>query len=379
MTSMASVSWPSHLLSDQTLISQTPPPEEEVRSQDGVDNQPEEVESAGGESKKNPLIQYRTEFFGAFGDGRVSFPGLEAQPSPTEDDATVMEFVDVCLTDEKVDSSNSGNRKASDYYARSKGNPYIRILSPAVNEALRCVVDYYPDVDLSSKVIKVFEPYAILVFYEPQLTEYRERLEADTIEDSDASCFNRHAARDLKIVQEFVHEKVQSSVEAERERHSRGHVTFDMLWLLFKPGCQVYFDFDNIGEHDPYILESVNFMLVNGATDRYAVGCWNIDADSRWVGPAREDTIIDRFAGEKSILELKLYPCEYLRFDPDVTAEDLVSIRQHFIDRGKKWYGLRRSKKCYSFEGTTTTMPRRSVSDRSSCFERPSWLFWMFC
>lgn len=343
------------------LISQIPAPEEDVQSQDEAESHTEQVDP-GGEPSRNTLIQYRTDFYSTSSDGHVSFPGMISTPSSTDDDAAVMEFVDVCLTDDKVDSTGADKGKISDYHATSKGHPYIRILSSAVNEALRCVVDYYPGVGLSSRIVKVYEPYAIFVFYERQLTEYRERLENNTTEGLNSSCANRNAARDLKVVQDFVRDKVQSSVQAERERHSRGQVTFDMLWLLFKPGCQVYYDYGKIGEHDPYILEDVVFTLINGATESCTACVWNMDADSHWVGPYATESTIDRFAGEKSILELKLYPCEYLRFDPEVSVEDLSAIRQHFIDRGKKWYGLRRSKKCYWFEGTTTTIPRRSVS-----------------
>lgn len=272
-----------------------------------------------------------------------------------------MEYVDVCFTNEGLKPSDSGDKRRSDYLDQRKGHPYIRILSPAVNEALRCTVDYYPEVDLSSRVVKIYEPYDIIVFYEQQLTEYRKRLELGTDEDLDTSCPNRHAARDILVVQNFIQEQVGTAVEAERKRHARGQATFDMLWLLFKPGCEIFFDVAYIGEYDPFIFRSIDCSLINGATESYKITCWNIDADSSWVGPSQIEATVERFAGEKNIVELKLYPCEYLRFDPDVNTDDLAGIRQHFIERGRRWYELRRTTKCWYFEGTTVTVPRRAV------------------
>ncbi|KAK7741336.1 hypothetical protein SLS63_000889 [Diaporthe eres] len=46
----------------------------------------------------------------------------------------------------------------------------------------------------------------------------------------------------------------------------------------------------------------------------------------------------------------------------EVGVGDTEKIRQHFVDRGKKWYDIQRSKKCYQFEGITTAYPRTSTS-----------------
>jgi hypothetical protein len=265
-------------------------------------------------------------------------------------------------TDEFTDSARLGEKTEADLQSDSKGHAYIKILSPAVCEALRCVVDYFPKVDLSSDVIKIYEPFEIFVFFERELTEYRNRLECCAAEVVPTSCANRFARKHIGIAQDFVKERVQAAVDAERERHARGYLTFDMLWLLFKPGSDVYFDFANVGEHDPHVVMRVAFELTNGATNTYNISCWNMNANSEWVGPASCGCEIERFSGEKEITSLLIYPCEYLRFKKDLDKGDLKAIKDHFTRRGRHWYGLRRKKKCYSFDGVSTTFPRRTVS-----------------
>lgn len=183
-------------------------------------------------------------------------------------------------------------------------------------------------------------------------------------------CKNRHAYEHIGVVQDFVDSHVRKDVDAERERHSRGYATFDMLWLLYKPGADVYTDIYDVGEHEPCVLESLFFSLVNGVTDSYEAQWWKLCSDEGWVGPHISKRFINRFAGEKEIVSLVSFPCEYLSLFGEVGVGDAEKIRQHFVDRGKKWYEIQGSKQCYHFDGVTTTSPRSAVSSRSAILKR---------
>lgn len=277
-----------------------------------------------------------------------------------------MEYVELRLTQEHAaassDVSTSETKEKKKYHEYTRGHSYVTILSPAVCEALRCVVDYYPAVNLSGNTIKIFEPFEIVVFYEQELTEYRNRLPSDSPEKGLHSCANRYAHKHIGIVQEFVRNRIGKKVDAERERHSRGYATFDMLWLLYRPGHDVYHDIWDIAEHEPYVVKSVSYSLVNGSTNHYTIEYWNIDGTKEWIGPCEVSATVHRFAGEKEIISLKSYPCECVSFSKDIKKGDAEQIKEHFINRGKKWYKLRRGKKCYAFDGFTTSFPRRRVS-----------------
>lgn len=317
------------------------------------------VEGAPTSDANLDLVRYRFEYEGQdsgfySADGKV--PEIDASNEPP-----VLEYVEVRLSSHRHVSSSLQSEDDILRTDTGKGRSYINILSPAVAEALRCVVDYFPNLDLSGNVIKIQEPYSVFIFYEKELTEYRERAER-LAAAGDVSCPNRWASKHIGIVQDFVRQKVQKDVDTERARHARGYATFEMLWLLYKPGSDVYYDIYDVAEHEPYVVSSAEFELDNGAISSYDFKLWNMNATSHWVGPAEYELTLQHFAGEKRIPSLRVYPCEYLRFADGVTEEDVSQIKQHFLDRGRKWYNLRRKIGCYSLEGVTSTFPRRFVS-----------------
>ncbi|KAH8658138.1 P-loop containing nucleoside triphosphate hydrolase protein [Xylariales sp. PMI_506] len=304
-------------------------------------------------------IKHRTEYRNTATEKRASYERY-GKDTDTQVEPDVLEYVEVYDTDDPISTTDEEQAKKIKYHAKSRGHSYIRIISPAVNEALRCVVDYYPGLELSEEIITIKEPFAVFIFYEDELTKYREPLKDAGNQDWPASCENRYAYKHIGIAQQFVRDFIQEDVIAERERHARGFATFDMLWLLYKPGSDIYMDYDIVGEHDPFVVHDLDFDLRNGVANRYELEVWNVNADVDWVGTCVVSKFIERFAGEKEITSLVGYPCEYLRFSNGVTEQDLKEIRDHFIARGKKWYDLRRKIGCHSFDGPSTTFPRRN-------------------
>lgn len=219
------------------------------------------------------------------------------------------------------------------------------------------------DRTLSGNTVRVYEPFCIFIFYENELTEFRNRLRTSQSDDRPMTCKNRNAYEHIGIVQEFVRKRTQKDVDTERERHSRGYATFDMLWLLYKPGTDHYADLYDVDEHEPWVLESLMFNKVNGTTNRYDAQWWKLAANPGYIGPFISRRSINRFAGEKEIVPLVAFPCEYMSTSREVNVGDAEKIRQYFVTRGKKWYDIQCRKKCYQFEGITITYPRRSVSN----------------
>lgn len=104
------------------------------------------AQSWAAEAPHNPSqIKYRVEYISSVSPGVA--PGLDEDKDTSDmGDSAIMEHVEVRLTREAFESGSSKQRSSRKYHAYAKGNSYITILSPAVNEALRCVVDYYPNV-----------------------------------------------------------------------------------------------------------------------------------------------------------------------------------------------------------------------------------------
>lgn len=308
--------------------------------------------------KQHDPIKYTIEYVGQESGSLTVDKAAEPSIDP-EEEPPVLEYVDVRLSSQLNISTDVKEHNKTE---KGKGHAYIRILSPAVAEALRCIVDYFPDIDFAPTVIKIKEPYSVFIFFEEQLTAYRKRLEkANEEESGPLTCANRWAAKHIAIVQQFVHDQTHEAVEAERERHSRGYATFDMLWLLYKPGEDAYLDYGSVNEHEPYVTASLDFTLTNGTANSYTLNLWNLDADSFWVGAGRVHTDIQRFAGEKEIVSLQAYPCRMLSFSSGMDSQSLMAIREHFTQRGKKWYDLRRKVQTHRIDGYTSTFPRGYV------------------
>ncbi|KAI1330016.1 P-loop containing nucleoside triphosphate hydrolase protein [Xylariaceae sp. FL0255] len=290
------------------------------------------------------------------------------QDTRSQQQSTIFEYVEVVFvhglkgTGSRAVGHLTSNEKAELRF-QARGHDYIKILSLPVIEALRCVVDYFPGIRLSDSVLKIYEPYEIFIFYENELNEYRKRLEVGFEgEEQSVECANRHAIEHIAVVQKFVRDRMQLKVDAERQRHARGYATFDMLWLLYKPGTDVYFDQFYVKEYQPHVVHSVSFALQDGSAPKCVINLWNIKTDLDYIGPSTVQESIPRFGGERPISTLRVVPCDSVRFMEGVNESNVESFEDQFRDQGKKWYGILRNKGWYWFDGHGHQFPRQTFS-----------------
>lgn len=237
------------------------------------------------------------------------------------------------------------------------GIPYVEILSPAIREALRAVVDYYPEYNFDSKNLKIYWPYPVLTHYDEALERYQKRFE--NRECTTPTCSSQHAHKHISILRDFVRQKTGDSVDEERKRHERGYVTFEMLWLLFQPGDDVLYDMNLLGEPQPYVMKQLDWDGEGGSISAYSLTLWNIDADSEHIGPCDTTYQFNPFAGEKEITSLTAYPFKYFKRGKD--GKTPAEVKKSLVERGKLFFELRK-KGCWDFNGYGTTFPRRPVS-----------------
>lgn len=280
-----------------------------------------------------------------------------ADSASSKDENTTTE-----ITSDKEDTTSIKNDSSEEKVIKlppyeSQLGSYIEITSPAVLEALRCVVDYAPANDLGTRSVTIYWPYALLVHYDDALAEYQRRFENPTC--TSIACSGKKASRHIDIVRKFVKDEVGASVEDERKRHARGMATFEMLWLLYKPGVDMLVDKDDIAEHQPYVMGALYYDVLNGSISSYNAQLWNMKANSRYIGPCYYSLPIAPFAGEMQITSFKVYPFEY-RTKSKVWGEK-EDAERYFVERGKIFYQLRKQGS-WDFRGYTTTFPRRPVS-----------------
>ena len=230
----------------------------------------------------------------------------------------------------------------------------LKINSPAIITALKTVVGVYPGQNWMEDSITIPEPFAILVHHEEELRSYRGQFSPGKAASKDEVCERKgYSYEHLTILQDFLHDRIGASVEAERQRHKRGVATFEMLWLLLKPGQDIYYDTEHEGHLSAYVIESVTGGVSRGRPSLFEIRMWYLDYDGAKVG--RQSRLAHQypFDGEKEITSLEAFPCEY--------SKDATSLRKQLERRGEMFFRLTK-RQCMSYNGFTISFPRKHVS-----------------
>jgi hypothetical protein len=129
----------------------------------------------------------------------------------------------------------------------------------------------------------------------------------------------------IDVLLGFLDRTLGNRLRLEHELHQRPTpmATYENLWMLFKPGQDVYVSVHNGKVLDPMVVAQFG----NGS-----LHTWNLRYESGFVKPIRSETILQWFDGEKEITSLLAYP---RHFHPEDAA-----LEARFIERGKKYWSL---------------------------------------
>ncbi|KAI0178878.1 P-loop containing nucleoside triphosphate hydrolase protein [Hypoxylon sp. FL1284] len=136
--------------------------------------------------------------------------------------------------------------------------------------------------------------------------------------------------------------------------------TFQMLWLLYKPGDTVYTE--SGGKPAANVIQSVRvdpaaLSLQPDKLNPYKITIWYLDFDGLYVRRWSRVVTIAPFDGEREINTLSVIPCEI--FD----STDRGQRRQTLESEGERWYRLL-SPKQVRYAGETLTSTRRRIEGR---------------
>ncbi|KUI68921.1 ATPase family AAA domain-containing protein 3 [Cytospora mali] len=235
------------------------------------------------------------------------------------------------------------------------------IVSPAIIQALRSVILYYPDLVLRSDRLSFTSPFAALAHHADDLREYRDRLLASKEEgqvqdptsqqkpafppdhESMTEFCNAKAAEHVSMLLDYLEDSYGDKVQAEVARNGRGLCTFAMLWMMLKPGTTVYVRSRPEEVPSAMVIKSVEedpAIIFRNDNERapYKIRLWHLDFDGRRVGRRLQEKTLIQFDGEREITSLQVFPCHFL------DRQDNASTRKQVIERGKKWYGLLKGK-----------------------------------
>lgn len=219
-------------------------------------------------------------------------------------------------------------KDGDDFDERSMEEKELIIHSELIIKALRKVVDYYPGQSLLGNTITIKEPFSILVHFREELEEYRR------------TCDDEEAAHHISVLQKYLEDNLGDKILEEDERYKRPTpvATFEMLWMLYKPGTDVYATIDD--QRGGFVVQSCSATadpskaIAMGRLSPLKIQMWYMDFDGRYLGRRQHEVIIVPFEGEREITSLKVIPARYLDCDPETSPRPALEAR------GEKFYKM---------------------------------------
>ena len=330
----------------------------------GLVQDPQAVKGGGNvpPEKPPPRVLYKVLYFNE--DMKVIFSKEDNEPMAVQSSLSVLkQAVIEVITDVRIFGSytSSDAEKEEPRTAISILGTKLKINSPAIVLALQSVIEYYPQQSFSDDANTIWEPYAALIHHEEELKAYRDHFDPNAINSQEELCQrNVNAYEHLGILQDVLFERSGEAVKAERQRHARGVATFEMLWLLYKPGTDVYCDGDADDNYSAYVVKSVSGGMFRGRSAPLSIVLWRMDYDGNKVGRCIEPFTLPVYDGEKEITSLIVVPCEYWK-ENSKEGEETKTLRQKLEERGKTFFKLAQ-RQCMNYSGTTHSWPKKQVS-----------------
>ncbi|SLM41528.1 P-loop containing nucleoside triphosphate hydrolase [Lasallia pustulata] len=238
-------------------------------------------------------------------------------------------------------SSDTGLIDLKDIAVDDIGKTKIIIHSPLLIAAIRSVVTYYPDYDFTSEPFVSTEPHPVLMHHLPELRALHSRTAAAP---SNGSGINQQATHEhlhhlLNALEPAIHRHI-SPAEV-RISKPRPTITFDTLWLIFKPGVDVYVkwskDFKDVIFTGVVQATSTKEPEWRRSKPRFDIEIWVLESDGSKMGRTAGTRSIEWFEDECEITSLEHYPASYW------DAQDAGVRRRAIEARGHRHYKVLRS------------------------------------
>ena len=267
----------------------------------------------------------------------------------------------VGLADVDPDDLSRSRVKFKDISITKVRETRLVIYSQELLTVIRQCIKYFPGVSLIGDRVDIYEPYPILIHHLDEMREMQKRL--DTHLESSKKEVHKHLNSLLSYLEEYMTPNIIPAIE--KLRKPIPTISFDNLWLLFKPGLDVYrfFSFDYLREI-PFAAVVLETLIIepeeddnkDGKKEQFYLRSWVLESDGQLLSREMGGTVIDRFEGERRVTSLATYPCKY--YD----SEDGGVRQKKLIERGRKVYDLlRQMPKPMWYDGYPYTQKRQTV------------------
>jgi hypothetical protein len=251
---------------------------------------------------------------------------------------------------------------SKDAIVTKKALPLVEIFDESLQEIIRLVVQYYPAQSISG-TIAIHDPFRVLIHhYRSLCSEYDARCisnetanQANPEPDFDhalldipkdhpyakiqyestcmMACNSRPRQKALRVLLDFSKTRYEDAARSEEVKYLKHQASWKMLWLLLRPGIDVYTTVD--GQLEAFVVEKVTKQSTTEDGEKkmqWLVSVWNLAHTGRQIARHSQSFTIDEYKGERAITTLEVIPCSYL----DET--DGGKLRALLIERGKKYY-----------------------------------------
>ncbi|KAI1264908.1 P-loop containing nucleoside triphosphate hydrolase protein [Xylariaceae sp. FL1019] len=222
----------------------------------------------------------------------------------------------------------------------------MKIHSSHLRNALRAVVGYYPGTSFVGDEVQIDAPYYPLFHHKDALARYRFNQPV-----SHNAEYASTTAKHIDALLEFLDKTYGQQIEEEENRHNRGipTATFDLLWLLMRPGEVIYTSHDHTWT--PFVISRV-FKKTSASPDGqygYNVDCWSFKYVDRHLKRCMHSFDIPPFSGEEAINNLCAVPARFFTGpDGDKTPEEVTA--EH-IRQGKAVWEFCKAPTYHAYDG----------------------------
>lgn len=215
----------------------------------------------------------------------------------------------------------------------------IRIHSQMLINAFRAVIDfYYPGQDFIRDTVEFRDPYRFLFHHRDKLKWYKDNHPPQHDQKYREEC-NQH----IDILLTELDKLMGKRYRQEEERIKRGVITFENLWMIFKPGEKMFAKAAEPEQTWPSFLVDIRGGIFKGKEKPYWVHVWFVYFNGVTFERMRDRGAIRPFEGEKEITSLMTYPQQFHKdTDEDRARYGGRTLAEQMAVWGERYWELRR-------------------------------------
>ncbi|KZF22636.1 hypothetical protein L228DRAFT_131240 [Xylona heveae TC161] len=199
---------------------------------------------------------------------------------------------------------------------------YIDVKSEWLRDILRELLHHVKAVSLMEDRPSIEQN--ILFHFLPELDKCADSLEGDP--DSESTCLKH-----LRLLIDHLKHAYASTSERLGSMLQHGHITYELLWALFKPGFHVYTTCFGSGEPRCVVFDAGE-ETTQDSVEFYKLECRFLDYDGVKFGETGIYLRILKFRGSKPIETLEAFPLHH--------HPSRQQVRKNLVERGRKFRDL---------------------------------------